>query len=118
MTVDVGEISKRVVELRKYLGFSQKVMAEKTNLGRSFISHIEAGTQKPSFDFIVKIINSFNVSADWLLIGEGQMFLAEKSDVIKQMTKEHLKLIENLQSKTPENQEKIISSFNNLLNID
>lgn len=117
MPVDIEGIGLRIIKIRKELGYSQKILAEKANLGRSFISHIEAGSQKPSFDVIVKIIDKFNVSADWLLTGEGQMFVDENK-VLSNMSEEHLQLMKKLLSKTEDNQKKIITAFENLLELD
>jgi phage repressor protein C with HTH and peptisase S24 domain len=42
---------------------------------RSNISHILSERNKPSLDFVLKIVNQFpEVSLDWLLKGQGEMF--------------------------------------------
>ncbi|MES0490034.1 MAG: helix-turn-helix transcriptional regulator [Leptospirales bacterium] len=58
MVVDLDGLGHRMLEFRKSIGYSQKVIAEKTGIGRSFISHIEAGSQRPSFEVINKLLNS------------------------------------------------------------
>lgn len=45
---------------------------------RSGISHVLSGRNKPSLDFIIKILNHFpEISEKWLLKGEGVMNKAE-----------------------------------------
>lgn len=42
---------------------------------RSSISHVVSGRNKPSFDFIVKVLHRFpRVSPDWLIMGKGEMY--------------------------------------------
>jgi transcriptional regulator with XRE-family HTH domain len=42
---------------------------------RSSISHIISGRNKPSFDFIAKVLQRFpRVNADWLILGKGEMY--------------------------------------------
>lgn len=41
----------------------------------SGISHIMSGRNKPSFDFVVKILRAFpTINPDWLLLGSDQMY--------------------------------------------
>ena len=52
--------------------------ADRIGVQRSSISHILSGRNKPSFDFLLKILNSFpQLNAEWLLTGKGKMY---KSD--------------------------------------
>ncbi|TCN64508.1 helix-turn-helix domain-containing protein [Acetobacteroides hydrogenigenes] len=42
---------------------------------RSSISHIVSGRNKPSFDFIAKVLQRFpRVNPDWLILGKGEMY--------------------------------------------
>lgn len=42
---------------------------------RSSISHIISGRNKPSFDFIAKVLQRFpRVNPDWLILGKGEMY--------------------------------------------
>jgi transcriptional regulator with XRE-family HTH domain len=50
-------------------------LADKLGVQRSGISHILLGRNKPSFDFIEKMLVSFpRLSADWLITGSGSMY--------------------------------------------
>ncbi|MBS0010963.1 MAG: helix-turn-helix transcriptional regulator [Bacteroidales bacterium] len=41
----------------------------------SAVSHVLSGRNKPSLDFIIKMLQSFeNLSTDWLLFGKGDMY--------------------------------------------
>lgn len=117
MSLDLPGIGKRLLACRKELDLSQKSMAEDAGLVRSYISHIESGSQNPSFDVIAKLSGKYNLSIDWLLYGRGQMFLIDESNIINKLTPEHIQLIENL-LELPENKEKsVIELFQKTLNI-
>ena len=67
----VTERVKRIMEDHS-LSYSQ--MADKIGVQRSAISHILSGRNKPSLDFILKLLRAFSdVSSDWLLKGEKQV---------------------------------------------
>lgn len=52
---------------------SASALAEKLGVQRSSISHILSERNKPSLDFIQKIIESFpHINTEWLLSGKGK----------------------------------------------
>lgn len=54
---------------------SQSEFAEKVGVQRSNISHILAGRNKPSVDFIQKLLQNFdNLNSEWVLMGIGEMY--------------------------------------------
>lgn len=47
-------------------------LAKKLGVEASAISHIRSGRNKPSFDFVVKILAAFpHINPDWLLLDRG-----------------------------------------------
>ncbi len=71
------EFADRLKTLRGHLGLNQVQLAKETGISKSYIATVESGKQKPSYDFIMKILHKFDISADWLLLGRGRMLLAE-----------------------------------------
>ena len=62
----------RFKELLEHLGISASGCAEKTGVQRSSVSHILSGRNKPSVDFLAKIVQAFpDVNLEWLITGEG-----------------------------------------------
>lgn len=48
----------------------------------SSISHIMSGRNKPSYDFVVKILRAFpDINPDWLLLGSEQIFREEQAQL-------------------------------------
>ena len=62
-----------VTRIRKVIAeseLSSAAFADKIGVQRSSISHILSGRNKPSLDFILKVLHAFpNVHSDWLLLG-------------------------------------------------
>jgi len=69
-------MNERLITLRKTLGFkSQKDFAEILDMPARTIQAYEQGTSPniPS-SFLQKLMEQFGISADWLLLGRGDMF--------------------------------------------
>ena len=64
-----------IIRLQKVIDFygeSASSFAEKIGVQRSSISHILSGRNKPSLDFVLKVLSSFpDVELYWLLNGKG-----------------------------------------------
>lgn len=65
-------VAKRLQEIMEYFQLNASALADKLAIQRSSISHILSGRNKPSLDFILKIISEFpEVDFYWLLLGKG-----------------------------------------------
>ena len=67
--------------VREKLGFSQKDLADSLGIQKSVVSEIESGKRELSKNVMISLMNKFNVSTDWLLTGEGEMFRGETKEV-------------------------------------
>ncbi len=67
MELDYKAIGIRIKRFRKSLGYTQHVLAEKSNQEPSNISHIERGATKLSLPTIVNISNALGVTVDDLI---------------------------------------------------
>lgn len=73
-------ITSRIKVIQKHYGLTASAFADSIGVQRSSMSHIISGRNKPSLDFILKIIKQFpEVDISWLLRGEGE-FLNQKPD--------------------------------------
>jgi len=76
----------RLQKIIDFYGESASSFAEKIGVQRSSISHILSGRNKPSLDFIMKVLSSFpEVELYWLLNGKGE-FPSQKNDNHKSIT--------------------------------
>ena len=49
--------------------------ADEINIQRSGMSHIMSGRNKPSLDFVMRVLNRYpEIDTNWLLFGKGEMY--------------------------------------------
>lgn len=65
--IDYKDLGKRVRELRRSMGLTQEVLAEKCGISASFLGHIERGTRVASIETLVCLCNTLNVTPQYLL---------------------------------------------------
>ena len=83
--INNSDFIKRLQKVIDYYGESASSFAEKINVQRSSISHILSGRNKPSLDFILKVLSAFpEVDLYWLLNGKGEFPSSNKIEDIKQ----------------------------------
>lgn len=64
-------IRERITTVMNNENLSAHKFASRLNVQPSAISHILSNRNKPSYDFIIKLLNAFpQYSADWLLLGK------------------------------------------------
>ncbi|MBK8806116.1 MAG: helix-turn-helix transcriptional regulator [Bacteroidales bacterium] len=76
-------IHERISKLLNVLGYTAAQFADILGVQRSSISHLVTGRNKPSSDFLQKLLSKFpNVSAEWLLLGVGTMYKSNKENTL------------------------------------
>ncbi|MCF7560815.1 helix-turn-helix domain-containing protein [Sabulilitoribacter multivorans] len=71
--INTDDFVKRLQKVIDYYGESASSFAEKIGVQRSSISHILSGRNKPSLDFILKVLSAFpEVDLYWLFNGKGE----------------------------------------------
>ena len=70
--INSDEFTKRLQKVIDFYGESASSFSEKIGVQRSSISHILSGRNKPSLDFVMKILTTYpEVELYWLLNGKG-----------------------------------------------
>lgn len=68
------DFSFRLQQLIEYLDITSYRLSKEIGTSEAVISNARSGRNKPSYDLISKILNKYKViSAEWLLLGEGDM---------------------------------------------
>lgn len=80
------EIGLRMRKIRKSLGYTQEQMVTYFDIGRANYSRIEKGEIFPGASILLILKSEFNVSLDWLVANEGQIFVVEKEKTQKSKT--------------------------------
>ncbi|GGW63110.1 helix-turn-helix protein [Winogradskyella epiphytica] len=66
------EFTKRLQKVIDHYGETASSFAEKIGVQRSSISHILSGRNKPSLDFVMKVLHAYpEVELYWLMNGKG-----------------------------------------------
>ena len=130
--VNTEDLTKRLEIILEYYSLNASSFADKIGVQRSSLSHLLSGRNKPSLDFILKIIAIFpEVDLYWILNGKGtfpKSELKEEQVFATSTPTSNNRIIENKAEKTPEllsedvtNQkngleEKIVTNFINTKN--
>jgi transcriptional regulator with XRE-family HTH domain len=88
--INTQNFAKRLHKVIDFYGESASSFAEKIGVQRSSISHILSGRNKPSLDFVMKVLHSFpEVELYWLLNGKG--VFPKKEETIQKLQPNHTK---------------------------
>ncbi len=102
MTINKNE---RLKYLRKKLNISQKELASELMLNVAMISLIENNKKNLTDKNIILICEKFNINANWLKFGEGEIFKESEDDELLKLSNQY-----NLDTKT----QTILKNFLNM----
>ena len=70
--VNTTDFAKRLQKVLDYYGVSATAFSEEIDFNRSTISHLLSGRNKPSLEFVMKVLQKYpEVELYWLLNGKG-----------------------------------------------
>jgi len=70
--VNSTDFGKRIQKVMDFHSLSASGFADEMGVGRSSISHILSGRNRPSLEFVMKIVEAYpKVDLQWLLYGKG-----------------------------------------------
>ena len=86
------DIKNRLIKIISTEELTSAAFADAIGVQRSSISHIISGRNKPSLDFLQKILTNFpKYSAEWLVLDEGEMYKSvTQSDLFNNLPKDNL----------------------------
>lgn len=64
---------ERLKKIRDFLGLNQKTFCQSIGMKQGSYSDVERGKNQISSNLAMKIATNYNISIDWLLLGQGQM---------------------------------------------
>jgi transcriptional regulator with XRE-family HTH domain len=89
--VNIEDFIKRLETILDYYGLNASSFADKIGVQRSSMSHLLSGRNKPSLDFILKIIEIFpDVDLYWVLNGKGSFPKNENIEVVTNSVPEEI----------------------------
>jgi transcriptional regulator with XRE-family HTH domain len=82
--INSEDFAKRLEKVIDFYSETASSFAEKIGVQRSSISHILSGRNKPSLDFVLKILSVYpEVELYWILNGKGEFPSVPKSEIIQ-----------------------------------
>ncbi len=75
-----NKVAERIKAIRKVLALKQTNFGKRLNITASSVSEMESGKYNPNFDFVVNIVRVYNVNPNYILFGEGEMFISTKKE--------------------------------------
>ena len=98
--VNSEEFVKRLERILKYYGLSASGFADSIGVQRSSISHLLTGRNKPSLEFVLKVVKTYpEVNLYWLLNGKGS-FPSKNSAASTIEKKEAIPAVEEIRKKS------------------
>ncbi len=80
--VNSEEFIKRLEKIIQYYSLTAAAFADNIEVQRSSISHLLSGRNKPSLEFVLKVVKKYpDVNLYWLLNGKGSFPQAEKKEI-------------------------------------
>ena len=80
--VNASDFAKRLQKILDYYGVSATAFSEEISFNRSTISHLLSGRNKPSLEFVMKVLQKYpEIELYWLLNGKGNFPSEDKSAI-------------------------------------
>ncbi|KAB8153564.1 helix-turn-helix domain-containing protein [Kordia sp. TARA_039_SRF] len=80
--INTDDFTKRLKKVIDYYDLSASAFADQLGVQRSSISHILSGRNKPSLEFVMKILSNFpEVELYWLLNGKGNFPATDENKI-------------------------------------
>ncbi len=74
-------IGKRIKEIRSNLHITTAEMSAKLNIPARTIGSYEREEAQPGSKFLNALIENYHININWLLSGEGNMFISDKMEL-------------------------------------
>ena len=87
-------INDRIKDVINSLKMTPNAFASEIGVAGSVIYNILKGRNRPSFDILEKIVSTFDVSSDFLLLGKGDIIISKNNYPTQSATKEMAKQLE------------------------
>jgi len=92
VTSNITIMNTRLKQFIAAENITQAQLADTINVVRASVSHILAGRNKPSYEFICGLMSHYpNLNMEWLMFGKGKMYKnppAEQQSIMPEQTAE------------------------------
>jgi transcriptional regulator with XRE-family HTH domain len=82
--MDPKQLMEQIVKFaddKKAKNITVSQFSQAIKIQRSGMSHILSGRNKPSLDFVLRVLKRYpEINPSWFLMGEGEMYISDKID--------------------------------------
>ncbi|MBQ6832654.1 MAG: helix-turn-helix transcriptional regulator [Oscillospiraceae bacterium] len=93
--MDKTALGKRLREARLKMGYTQQALAAQAEIGEVYLGEIERGLKMPSMNTFIKITETLQISADYILrddLTSGSVFIFDEiTEKLKDLTPQQRK---------------------------
>lgn len=113
--LNIDDFVKRLEIILDYYALNSSSFADKIGVQRSSMSHLLSGRNKPSLDFVLKILEVFpEIDLYWILNGKGNFPKSDENIISeKQTTDENIKAAPPISSDENYTTENLFPKINN-----
>jgi plasmid maintenance system antidote protein VapI len=91
----------QLIKIMTHFNLTATRFADEIGVQRSSISHILSGRNKPSYDFILRLIEKYpSLNPSWLLTGKGNMLQSEENN----RTSSEAEMVQQAEMFVPDNE--------------
>ncbi len=91
-------LENRILEVFKYSQLSRIEFAEKMDISNAVLSHLASGRNKAGTELIINILKNYpEISAEWLLLGEGDMIKKDNKAALASAIDKSLAELQDIQ---------------------
>ncbi len=77
-------MNNRLKKWMDYKGLISSELADNIGVNRATVSHILSGRNKPSIDFLQKLLDSYpNLNSNWLITGIGYLAIKKEDKEVR-----------------------------------
>ena len=107
----------RIALILKRKNLTSAKFADEIGVQRSSISHVLSGRNKPSLEFIQKILKTYpEISSEWILFGKGKMMSDQENEAEVKRSRVENNLFKSKLSEEDEKAE--VSGIEKIKNVD
>ncbi len=96
MEIDKHEIGKRIMRLRKELGYTQEQLSELIGISKNHLSGIECGKYSVTTETLFRLCNTLGRTPDYYLIGQISPATDELTSFVRQLSPKEQTIILDL----------------------
>lgn len=111
----MNKIKDKIKQLRIEKNLSQKELAKTIGLSEKTISHYESGYSEPSLEIIIKLVDYFGISTDYLIGTESEDGQIETTHFGNEISEDEQELLDKIRKLNKRDYKTVVMLINSLI---